>query len=204
MAAIPQPRLLPESNRLTTCALPLCSRLFAVCRGCDHGRRYCGPDCAAAARRARQRHASRVYQSTERGRLAHAARQARYRTRKRVTHPSTSALNGCRGLSKPSQTFRAQDGLCQFRSGTVPPHSNDRRALDAPQREMTKRLERTPPAKQRQPPECVFCGATSVFLRSRFLTMCSLSGRRWPYPPGLASQKRGVMNGAPGPRSVRR
>jgi len=78
---------LRESNRLATCAAPLCGRLFAVCGPCDRGRRYCSLDCSVSARRARQRQATRLYQSTERGRLAHAVRQARYRERARgVTH----------------------------------------------------------------------------------------------------------------------
>ena len=55
---------LRDSNRMTTGASVTCHRLFAVCRLCDRGRRYCGPECARQARLTRQREASRAYQST--------------------------------------------------------------------------------------------------------------------------------------------
>jgi hypothetical protein len=69
------------SNRLITCLLPSCARLFSACGGCDRGRRYCSGECARTARRVQQRRAGRIYQATDRGRLAHAVRQARYRAR---------------------------------------------------------------------------------------------------------------------------
>ena len=79
----------PQSNRLTTCAFRTCSRLFAVCGGCDRGRRFCSPQCASRARRSSLQRAGRQYQATDRGRSLHAARQARYRDRLRaVTHQS--------------------------------------------------------------------------------------------------------------------
>jgi len=43
--------------------------------------RYCGAECASAARRGSLRRAARAYQRTERGRRLHADRQARYRAR---------------------------------------------------------------------------------------------------------------------------
>jgi len=36
---------LAESNRLTTCLRPACETPFAVCGGCDRGRRYCSDVC---------------------------------------------------------------------------------------------------------------------------------------------------------------
>ena len=87
MAASPGQNVRAESNRLATCSLPSCGCLFAVCSGCDRGRRYCSEDCARTARRLQQRLSGQRYQATERGRHAHALRQARYRARHaHVTH----------------------------------------------------------------------------------------------------------------------
>jgi hypothetical protein len=80
------------SNRLTTCAAHGCNRPFAVCGGCDRGRRFCSRSCADSARRGSLQRAGRQYQATDRGRRLHAARQARYRDRLRaVTHQSRDA-----------------------------------------------------------------------------------------------------------------
>ncbi len=82
----------PPSNRLTTCADGSCNRPFAVCGGCDRGRRFCCRQCADRSRRASLQRAGRQYQKTDRGRSLHAIRQARYRERMRaVTHQSRDA-----------------------------------------------------------------------------------------------------------------
>jgi len=82
----------PESNRLTTCLLPRCRKLFAVCGSCDRGRRYCSDGCSSEARRTKQRQAGVRYQATPEGRRKHAERQARYLERRRVTHQSSSPI----------------------------------------------------------------------------------------------------------------
>ena len=74
-----------QSNRLTTCLLPQCGRVFAVCGPCDRGRHYCSDSCSRGARRVKQCLAGARYQTTERGRRKHAERQA-HRESRRVTH----------------------------------------------------------------------------------------------------------------------
>lgn len=70
-----------ESHRSFICKR--CRRLASICRSCDRGQRYCGPDCAKSARLQAQREANRRYQASQNGREAHRARQARYRERQR-------------------------------------------------------------------------------------------------------------------------
>jgi hypothetical protein len=73
----------------------LCGRCRAqvvICTVCDRGQRYCGRDCAEAARTQSLRAAGRRYQQTRRGRLAHAERARRYRRRQQiVTHQGSPA-----------------------------------------------------------------------------------------------------------------
>ena len=81
---------MPATARLFNCAR--CDRQVAICRHCDRGQRYCGPDCAQAARRASRRAAGARYQRSRPGRMNHARRQGRYRTRRRkVTHQGSLA-----------------------------------------------------------------------------------------------------------------
>ena len=70
-----------QDNACTSgCALSFSSRLFlcgrcrrqvVICRRCDRGQVYCGPDCALEVRRRNQRDARRRYQATDRGRRMH-------------------------------------------------------------------------------------------------------------------------------------
>jgi hypothetical protein len=72
------------SCRLFLCGR--CRRQVLVCRRCDRGQVYCGPDCALEKRRSSQREARRRYQATDRGRQMHADRSRKYRARgRRVT-----------------------------------------------------------------------------------------------------------------------
>ncbi len=148
-----------DSNRLVTCAMPVCARPFAVCGPCDRGRRYCSLACSAGARRARQREASRLYQSTERGRLAHAARQARYRKRSAgVTHRSYLAVAaGAHGDRK-----RTRGGARSAPTVIPPSKSTPTQAsswCDASRAILISTL--TPD----RPPTCAFCRRTTRFLR---------------------------------------
>lgn len=68
-------------GRLFRCAH--CQAEVLVCIGCDRGRRYCGSECSAQARRQSLRTNGKNYQSTRTGRMAHARRAQRYRLRKR-------------------------------------------------------------------------------------------------------------------------
>ena len=72
--------------RLFRCAR--CGRQTHVCSRCDRGNRYCGGECARAARADSVRAAGQRYQGGRRGRRHHAERQRRWRGRraKKVTH----------------------------------------------------------------------------------------------------------------------
>ena len=92
------PLVILPSARLYSCAR--CRALIMLCSRCDRGRRYCGPRCARAARRASLRRAGQQYQATPKGQRHHAARQAKYRAgraqpatppREIVTHHSSPA-----------------------------------------------------------------------------------------------------------------
>jgi len=73
--------LVPEhvSARVFVCAR--CLAEVVVCSACDRGRRYCGRECSAQARRASMLEAGRRYQSGRAGRFAHARSIWRYRQR---------------------------------------------------------------------------------------------------------------------------
>lgn len=65
--------------------------------------RYCGHDCARAARRESLREAGPRYQRSRRGRLAHATRARRYRARhNNVTHHSPPACHVGSLLRRPA------------------------------------------------------------------------------------------------------
>lgn len=85
--------------RLYLCAR--CRRQVVICPYCDRGQRYCGADCARAARQASLRSAGQRYQASHRGRHRHAERQRRYRRRQRekVTHQGSPAGGGDASLS---------------------------------------------------------------------------------------------------------
>jgi hypothetical protein len=124
--------------RLFNCAR--CGRQVAICRHCDRGNRYCGPDCAQAARRASRRAAGARDQRRRPGRMNHAQRQRRYRARRRkVTHQGS--LAPVPGVSLPPE------------SRALAPPPNAPASAPAP-----KGLR------------CHFCGrACSAFVRQGFL-----------------------------------
>ena len=112
MTTTSRARRRPPSNRLTTCAEWSCNRPFAVCGGCDRGRRFCCRQCADKSRRASLRRAGRQYQATDRGRSLHAMRQARYRERARVvTHQSRGADRNQPQKAKVTATRQIADPL---------------------------------------------------------------------------------------------
>ena len=69
------------SCRLFLCGR--CRRQVVICRRCDRGQVYCGPDCALEVRRRNQREARRRYQATDRGRRMHVDRSREYRAQGR-------------------------------------------------------------------------------------------------------------------------
>jgi hypothetical protein len=78
-----------------------CRQQVIICRRCDRGQVYCGPDCALEVRRRNQRDARRRYQATDRGRRMHADRSRKYRAHgSRVTDQGPT-------LSPQPETARA-------------------------------------------------------------------------------------------------
>jgi hypothetical protein len=98
-----------EGLRLRRCLDPTCNTMFAICRCCDRGQRYCGDECRQRVRRLQVAAAGRRYQATDAGKQAHCQRQRSYRERSSaalVTHqgpssvtcptaPATKDLNQC-------------------------------------------------------------------------------------------------------------
>ena len=58
-----------------------CNAVFCICRSCDRGQRYCGPDCRLRVLREQRRRANRRHQNSPEGRLDHRDRQRAYRKR---------------------------------------------------------------------------------------------------------------------------
>jgi hypothetical protein len=75
-----------SSARMYSCCR--CHAQVIICSRCDRGHRYCAGECAADARSACLKRASKKYQSTRAGRFNNAARQKHYRHRQKqiVTH----------------------------------------------------------------------------------------------------------------------
>ena len=177
------PRQIPSScNRFVICARGDCRRQFSVCVDCDGGRRYCGPECARAARRLGLSRAGRAYQATERGRELHAARQARYRDRRRaVTHhrlPDPPLL-GHSGTVSPGTSLSPADAVGT--AGAVP--------------------ETTGPSSSPGSTACVSCGRCSSFVRLYFLVErgSAPTAARRKRPPKPASQSWRAMAAPPIP-----
>jgi len=165
------------SNRLATCGVAGCSRLFAVCGSCDRGRRYCSEGCAALARRAQTRRAGRCYQASERGRQAHAARQARYRAkRSRVTHQPLAVPFDLREISRAAE--QGAKAVCSEVA---------RSPVGASVRDEVKGSETAA-----RPPECAFCRRRSIFLRTGFH---AITGAR-PHAGSASQPRRGQTTSA--------
>jgi hypothetical protein len=88
-----------------------------VCRDCDRGNQYCGPECGGRAKARRRREATRRYQATPRGQLKHRERQRRFRKRQRqrareresVTHPGSDEGVGKSTVEAAPQRERQTD-----------------------------------------------------------------------------------------------
>lgn len=121
-----------EGLRLRRCLDPTCNTMFAICRCCDRGQRYCGDECRQRVRRL-QLAAGRRYQATDAGQQAHCQRQRSYRERSSpasVTHqgpssvtcptaPATKDLNQCFICGRVSRWHNPFDSvtLRRFRRG---------------------------------------------------------------------------------------
>ena len=78
-----------DGLRPRRCLNPDCGAMFALCRSCDRGQRYCSEPCRKRIRRRQVLAAGHRYQTSEAGKEAHRHRQCTYRQRKSgagVTH----------------------------------------------------------------------------------------------------------------------
>ena len=78
-----------DGLRPRRCLNPDCGAMFALCRSCDRGQRYCSEPCRKRIRRRQLLAAGHRYQTSEAGKEAHRHRQCTYRQRKSgagVTH----------------------------------------------------------------------------------------------------------------------
>ena len=90
-----------EGLRPRRCCDPSCNAMFAVCRGCDRGQRYCSDACRKRMRQRQLASAGRRYQATPAGQQAHCRRQRAYRQRQSeacVTHQGPVSIT----TSRPS------------------------------------------------------------------------------------------------------
>jgi hypothetical protein len=97
-----------DGLRPRRCGDPTCNAMFALCRGCDRGQRYCSDACRKRMRLRQVRTAGRRYQASAVGKLKHGQRQQAYRQRQcrpRVTHQgpvsiTTSQPTGSASLAR--------------------------------------------------------------------------------------------------------
>lgn len=109
---------------------PSCHKRFLVCVKCDREHRYCSDKCKDAGRLSTFRRSSKLYQSSDNGRMNHRKRQKTYRKNRRlkesVTQHSFPIIekdlnikpvgfaqnpNFITTLSEPKAT---QNSVCQF------------------------------------------------------------------------------------------
>lgn len=78
-----------DGLRPRRCLNPDCNAIFALCRSCDRGQRYCSDPCRKRMRRRQLLAAGHRYQASEAGKQTHRRRQCAYRGRQSaagVTH----------------------------------------------------------------------------------------------------------------------
>lgn len=158
-----------SASRRFRCAW--CEKRCGICRSCDRGQKYCGPDCRREARLAAQREASRCYQSTEIGRAHHAERSARYRRRQRERAVASD------GVTQQGLVF--SDPECRLSS---PPSPACCAVCNAPLQGKrsrcvaVRRVRRAALWTRRSPTEFLTWSTTSWSCATR---ICVSAGRRW-------------------------
>ena len=128
----------PDVLRLRRCCDPSCNAVFAICRSCDHGQRYCDAACRKRRRQQQTRAAGRRYQTTEAGKLAHRCRQRAYRGRigqAHVTHHGVSLVM----LPPRSTSNLSHCAICGRESRWNDPFEVLPREYDAPRRRRRRR-----------------------------------------------------------------
>ena len=130
-----------DGLRLRRCCDPSCNAVFAICRSCDHGQRYCSAACRKRRREQQLRAAGRRYEATEAGKLTHRCRQRAYRRRigrAHVTHQGVSSVK----LPPPSTSNLSQCAICGRESGWNDPFEVVPRPYAVPRRSRVRRDDR--------------------------------------------------------------
>jgi hypothetical protein len=94
-----------DGLRPRRCLNPDCNAVFALCRSCDRGQRYCSDPCRKRMRRRQVLAAGHRYQASQAGKEAHRHRQCTYRQRRSqaaVTHQSPVSFT----ISSPTPPAR--------------------------------------------------------------------------------------------------
>ena len=145
---------------------PWCGTVFAICRPCYRGHRYCGPACSLAARTQSVERARRRHRQSPEGRADHRDRE-RDRRRRR-------------------QAGRVEDQgspiIADTASLTVPEPAPVVAALPEPE------AARVTPTHSRPCLHCILCRRPARLLRtSPWPRRCSSSPRRWQIAPRAPS-----------------
>ena len=110
-----------DALRPRRCLNPDCNTVFALCRSCDRGQRYCSDPCRRRMRRRQLLAAGRRYQASEAGKEAHRRRQCAYRrshSGSGVTHQGPESIT----IPQPANTAcLAKCALCGQRSDWLNP-----------------------------------------------------------------------------------
>lgn len=127
-----------DGLHLRRCCDPSCNAVFAICRSCDHGQRYCSAACGQRRRQQQLRAAGRRYQATEAGKLTHRCRQRAYRRRigqADVTHQGVSSV---KLPARPTSNL-SQCAVCGRESDWNDPFDRLPRSCCAPRRRRRRR-----------------------------------------------------------------
>ena len=127
-----------DALRLRRCCDPSCNALFAICRGCDHGQRYCSAACRKRRRQQQMRTASRRYQATEAGKLTHRCRQRAYRRRSGQAHVTHQGESSVKPPPRPTSNL-SQCAICGRESRWNDPFEVLPRAYGGPRRRRRRR-----------------------------------------------------------------
>ena len=145
---------------------------MVICRKCDRGNVYCGPECSERARVQRRREAARRYQATARGRAKHRERQRRFRRRQRerqrrresVTHQGSE-------LVVPESTVQAAPKLERSTDET---QRSTPQSLPAEAGSKTEANTTTQGRPQEGQRPCCICGRwCGPYVRTERLALCA-------------------------------
>jgi len=115
---------LPILLRIIICEC--CGFVFALCRACYRGQRYCCEKCRKAGYLERRREAQRRYRQTEQGKAAHRAYEKFNRAKEKLKTIATNTVTRCCRMvmsvvKRVNGDIFAQNGICELCSvpGTI-------------------------------------------------------------------------------------